>query len=72
MSRLTNVLYYVSSISWNETSCYTLINNDALQKSEYVEAPSDLKGDEICKFIDQKLIESSGVAPWYYNVEIVD
>ena len=71
MKNSQNVLYYVSSISWEETSSEALINNNALQKNEYVEVPKDLNEKETFKFIDHKLYESSNVCPWYYNVDIV-
>tara|TARA_Y100000310_G_C20540988_1_gene743278 strand:- start:677 stop:922 length:246 start_codon:yes stop_codon:yes gene_type:complete len=64
-------LYHVTSISWNETWSGEIINNAAMQKSEYIEVPIDLKGREVFKFIDQKLYESTKVIPWYYNLDIV-
>lgn len=64
-------LYHITSISWNETWSDEIINNAALQKSEYIEVPIKLKGDEVYRFIDQKLYESTKVIPWYYNLDII-
>ncbi len=64
-----SLLYYVSSTSWSETWIDEIINNRALQRSEYVEVPHELKGEALHKFIDQKLYETTLVAPWYYNID---
>lgn len=71
MTNSQKLLYFVSSISWQETNNEEIINNNALQKSEYVEVPSHLSEEEVYKFIDHKLYESSNVSPWYYNIDIV-
>ena len=65
------VIYYISSICWSETCKDEIINNKALQKNEYIEVPKDLSEDEVIKFIDHKLYESSSVHPWYYNFDVV-
>jgi hypothetical protein len=64
-------LYYVSSISWQETSEEEIINNNAIQKNEYIEVPSNLSEEDTYKFIDYKLFESANVHPWYYNLDKV-
>ena len=66
-----NSLYYISSICWQETNNEEIINNNALQKSEYIEIPSNIMGEELYKIIDHKLYESSNVYPWYYNIDLV-
>lgn len=66
-----STLYYISSISWQETSEEEIINNNALQKNEYIEVPNSLSEKETYKFIDHKLFESSNVHPWYYNLDKV-
>jgi hypothetical protein len=71
MTESNKTLYYVSSISWNESSLDQLINQHALQKNEYIEVPSNLNNDSIYKFIDQKLYETTKVIPWYYNLDII-
>ena len=62
-------LYFVSSISWAESCDEEIINHAALPKYEYVSVPSELSGDEINRFIDHKLYESTTVQPWYYNLD---
>ena len=69
MKNSQHTLYYISSICWQETNEEELINNNALQKNEYIEVPSDFDEQETYKFIDHKLFESSNVHPWYYNVD---
>ncbi len=68
---MSNTLYYVSSISWNESWSDEIINNDALQTSEYIEVPKGLDEKEVYKFISHKLYETSHVIPWYYNIDLV-
>ena len=68
---MSNTLYHAYDISWNETWADEIINNDALQKSEYIEVPSKLKDEEVYKFISHKLYETSHVIPWYFNVDLV-
>ena len=62
-------LYYISSICWQESNEEETINNNALQKNEYVEVPVTFDTQQVYKFIDHKLFESSNVHPWYYNVD---
>lgn len=69
MESKQNKLYHVSSISWGESWNDVLVNNNALQKSDYIEVPSNLNGEDVYKFIDQKLYESTTIIPWYYNVD---
>lgn len=71
MNNLQQTLYFISSICWQETTKEEVINNNALQKTDYIEVPSNLEGDEVFKFIDHALFESTNVSPWYYNVDIV-
>ena len=68
---MPNTLYHVSSISWDETWSDEIINNNALQKSEYVEVPAGLNEQEVNKFINHKLYETTRVVPWYYNIDLV-
>ena len=68
---MSNTLYHVSSISWNESWSDEIINSKALQKHEYVEVPEGLNEKEIYKFIDNKLYETTQVIPWYYNIDLI-
>ena len=71
MKNSQKAIYYISSICWSETSEDEIINNNALQTNEYIEVSKSLNEDEAIKFIDHKLYESSGVHPWYYNVDVI-
>ena len=62
-------LFHVSSITWAESSSEEIINPNALQTSAYVDVPDGLSEEEVHKFIDHKLFESTTVQPWYYNLD---
>jgi hypothetical protein len=65
-------IYHVSSITWAESNSEELINHNALPTSEYVEVPDDLNEEELQKFIEHTLFESTSVQPWYFNLDKIE
>ena len=65
-------IYHVSSITWAESNSEELINHNALSTSEYVDAPDDLNEEELQKFIEHTLFESTSVQPWYFNLDKIE
>ena len=65
-------IYHVSSITWAESNSEELINHNALPTSEYVEASDDLNEEELQKFIEHTLFESTSVQPWYFNMDKIE
>ena len=65
-------IYHVSSITWAESNSEEIINHNALPTSEYVEVPDNLTEEELNKFIEHTLFESTSVQPWYYNLDKIE